>query len=267
MKKHMVLAGWILALAGLAGCPPQAETRVVMLVSGDASGKGLVEAILGDKADVDVADIEDFFVTVTGISLDAEGGPVEVFAGATEVNLLDLTGVSQIISDAAVPPGTYTKIRLEIEDPRMVLKDDPETEITDIQVTANGRLFVSQTFEVPEGQTSLILLDFAGVKVVEQGNGGYTLTPQLQVDLSVVDAAATVTGTIVSNDTGELLLVFDLGDSEVTVDYAGADIFLATDAETPAGTPDDLTAGLTVRADGLLRADGSIAAATVAIAP
>lgn len=267
MKKHMVLAGLLLALVGLTGCPPQGETRVVMLVSGDASGEGLVSAVLGDKADVDIADIEDFFVTVTGISLDAEGGPVEVFSGATEVNLLDLTGVSQIISDAAVPPGTYTKIRLEIADPRMVLKEDPETEITDIQLTANGRLFVSQTFEVPEGQTSLILLDFNGVKVVEQGNGGYTLTPQLRVDLSVLDAAATVTGTVVSNDTGELLLVLNLGDSEVTVDYARAVIFLATDGETPSGTPEDLTVGLTVRADGLLQADGSIAADTVAIAP
>lgn len=267
MKTCFVALGCVLALVGLSGCPPRGETRVVMLVSGDASGASLVKMALGDKADVDVNEIADFFVTVTEISLDGQGGPVVVFSGATEINLLDLTGVSQLISDAAVAPGTYTKIRLSIENPRMYLIEEPEAEITDIQLTANGRLFVSQTFEVPAGQTSLILLDFDGLKLVEQGNGGFTLTPQLKVDLSVVDAAATATGTVVSNDADGLVLGIDIGDSEITVEYSVAVIYLATDGETPTGVPADLAVGVSVRVDGLLQADGSIEADVVAVLP
>lgn len=264
-----ILAFGLLAVFGLSlfGCPRIGETRAIILLSGDASGKALAQSILGDKANVDVADIEDFYVTVTEVALDTAGGPFVAFNGAMEVNLLDLTGVSQVITDAALAPGTYTKIRLSIESPRMYLKESPEVEITDIHLTANGRLFVSQTLSIPEGQTSLILLDFGGLKVVEQGNGGFTLTPQLQVDLSVTDAQVTAAGVIASQDTEAATLVLDLGDSAVNIDFASAQIFLTGDTDTPSGTTAALLVGVSIRVDGLLQADGTIVADRITVLP
>lgn len=267
MQSIAMMIGALLTGLMLSGCPPAGEARAVILLSGDASGKALVGALLGDKADVDVDTIDRFLVTVTEISLDGAGGSVVAFSGTTEVDLLDLTGVSQLITDAAVPAGTYTKIRLSIENTRMYLLAEPDTEITDINLTANGRLFVSQTFEIPEGQTSLILLDFNGLKLVQQGNGGYTLTPQLQVDLSITDAAVTATGEIVENGTAAQTLRVNLGTSEAAVDYSGAAIYLEPDTETPTGTPADLVVGINIRVEGLLRADGSIDASVVEIVP
>lgn len=268
MKKLFLGVLLVGVMGVLSGCPPQTgETHAVMLLTGDSSGKTLVKALLGDKLNVDVNLIAEFDVTVTQISLDTDGGSTAVFNGSLEVNLLDLTGVSQVITDAQIAPGTYTKIRLSIENPRMYLKAAPDVAITDIQITANGRLFVSQTVEVPAGQVSLIVLDFGGIHLVQQGNGGYTLTPQLAVNISVTNAQVTATGTITSNDTTAKSLVLDLGDSDLTVKYGSAQIFLATDTTTPTGTAADLAVGTSVQVDGLMQADGTVVADKVTIQP
>lgn len=269
MQKTLISVVAVTLTCLLAGCPPKpGETTAQVLLSGDASvGKALVKKLLGDKAAIDVSLIDAFFVTVTEISLDGNGGPTPLFSGSLEVNLLELTGLSQVITNAIVEPGTYTKIRLRVENPRMYLKAAPSVEITDIQLTANGQLFVSQTFEVPEGQTSLILIDFNGLHVVEQGNGGYTLTPQLRVDLSIVDANVAATGTVAANDTANKVLTLDLGSGQVNVDYAAAAIYRASDTDTATGTPADLAVGVAITAYGLLQADGSIVADSIQILP
>jgi len=274
LKSTVFLCTAGLVAFGLTGCPAAGPTRVVAAFTSDGNvAESLVKQVLAgtDKADVPMADIASLTVTITEISLDASGSSEEeakvvVFEGSTDVDLLDLQGVSEIISEAEVPPGTYTKIRLSIDNPRLVLAAEPEVTLTDIQLTANGRLFVSQTFEVPEGQTSLIILDFGGVKLVQQGNGGFTLTPQLDVSLTVTDADVTANGTVVSVDTEASSLVLSVGDGEISVDLSTAAIFLPTDTDTATGSIASLSAGLTVTVEGLLNVDGSITAAVVRIA-
>lgn len=274
-KSTIILCTAALASMGLSGCPaPAGPTRVVAAFTSDGNvAKSLVEQVLAgtDKADVPMAEIESLTVTITEISLDSSGSAEEdakvvVFEGSTDVDLLDLQGVSEIISEAEVPPGTYTKIRLSIDNPRLVLAAEPDVTLTDIQLTANGRLFVSQSFEVPEGQTSLIILDFGGVKLVQQGNGGFTLTPQLDVSLTVTDADVTANGTVVSVDVEASSLVLAVGDGEVDADLAQAAVFLPTDTDTATGSIASLSAGITVTVEGLLNVDGSITAAVVRIA-
>lgn len=274
LKSTVFLFAAGLVASGLAGCPaPAGPTRVIAAFTSDANvAKTLVEQVLAgtDKADVPMADIASLTVTITEISLDASGSSdgeskVVVFEGSTDVDLLDLQGVSEIVSEAEVPPGTYTKIRLSIDNPRLVLVAEPEVTLTDIQLTANGRLFVSQTFEVPEGQTSLIILDFGGVKLVQQGNGGFTLTPQLDVALTVTDADVTASGTVASVDAEASSLVLTVGDGQISVDLSQAVVFLSTDTDTATGSIASLSAGMTVTVEGLLNVDGSITAAIVRI--
>lgn len=255
----------------LTGCPqPQGPTRVIALFTSDGNvTKSLVSQVLegSNKADVPVDDIQSLVVTITGIMLDlqADSGvnSVSVFAGATDVNLLDLQGISEIISEAEVPAGTYEKIRIAFSDPRLVLTSDPSTVLTDIQLTANGNLFVSQTFEVSAGQTSIILLDFGGVKLVEQGNGSFTLTPQLRVDLSVFDADVVLSGDVISVDSNAKTLQLAAADGEVTVDYSAATIYWVNDTDTPTGIDGDLLVGISLQIEGTVHFNGSVTAATI----
>lgn len=274
LRSLFLLAVLVPATLLLSGCPrPLGPTRIVAALTSDGNmAKTLVEQVLAgsDKADVPIEAMASLTVTVTEISMDGPGGDGEngkvvVFEGSTDVNLLDLQGVSEIISEAEVPPGTYTKIRLNIDNPRLVLLAEPEVELTDIQLTANGRLFVSQSFEVPEGQTSLIILDFGGVKLVQQGNGGFTLTPQLQVSLTVTDADVTVNGSIVSVDVENQSMELAVGDGTVQVDLSQAAIYLPEDTDSPTGTIASLSVGLNVEVEGLLNVDGSVTAAAVRI--
>lgn len=278
-------------LLGLSGCPCPEKGQATFLVSAD-----LDPAVKVAPGEVATDDIASLVVTLTEISLDyanagtttpaegetAEEGEAEesevdedagnkiiVFSGSMDLELRDLIGVSELISNADIPAGKYTKIRLSIEDPRMTLVSDPETIITDIQTTANGRLYVSSNFEVPEGQDSLILLDFQGLHLVQTGNGGYVWTPQLRAEISVEPAAIQVQGTIESVDieADTLLLLPDSGSEAVQVGYAGAAIYLPDDTDTPTGTEEALTAGTAVIIEGDLDVYGEITATAIWIVP
>lgn len=276
----------ITILLSLSGCPPQ--ERAAFLVSADLDPAAKVAA-----GEVDTEDIASLMVTLTEISLDHVNGPpaaedegegeiaeegeadedagnkIVVFSGSMDLELRDLIGVSELISNADIPAGRYTKIRLSIEDPRMTLVSDPDTVITDIQTTANGRLYVSSHFEVPEGQDSLILLDFQGLHLVQTGNGSYVWTPQLRAEISVEPADVQVQGQVESVDTeaDTLSLLPDSGSEAVQVAYAGAAIYLPEDTDTPTGTEADLSAGTRVIVEGDLSVSGDITATAIWVLP
>ena len=261
----MLSAAAVMVMA--TGCPAQTprNARVTTAITTGDANKVLLDT-LAAKADVAIADIEHFYLTITQIVLDRQGGGQEIiFTGALEVDLLDLLNVSEVVSNAAVAPGTYTKIRLSIANPRLVLKSDPNVELMNIHLTANSRLFISQTFVVPPDQTSLILLDFGGIKLVQLGNGDYNLTPQLAVDLNIVSADVLLTGQIlVINGTS---LTIQLTDGTIAVAANGAVVFLPGDTDTPTGVLADLAVGQTVDIAGTLLVDGSVVANTIVILP
>lgn len=262
-----VLSVGMLLLA--SGCNPPGETRVITLFTAERAAVA--------KADIDVGDIQSLLVTLTKVELDkiadtpgAQDGEAEkvvAFEGDKEVDLIQLRSVSEVLAAAEFPPGRYGKIRLSIANPRLVLASDPSTVFTDIQLTANSRLFVDGTFVIPEGQQSLILLDFGGVKLVATGQGKYVLTPQLDADLEVVSAEVLTTGVIVSISPDDSTFVLGLSAGDLEVVYTEADIFRIDDTETPTGTAADLTVGAQVEVFGTLFVDGSVAAQTVRILP
>jgi hypothetical protein len=279
------------ALAGMA-CPTTAPTGVAKVTTVFTSDSGSVAnkliAALTGPGPVDVADIESLEITITRITLDydnpedgepeeeAEGEKFEdspnkivVFEGSETVDLIDLQGVNRLISLAEAPAGKYTKIRISFENPVLVLTSDPNTELTNIQVTANGHLFISQMFELPEGQESVLQIDFGGLHLVELGNGNFVLTPQLQVNLAVgVVEATTVAGEIVAIDTEiDVITILTEGGDEIVVDYIAALIFLPEDTDTANGSEGDLAIGQMVEATGSLFPDGILEADSIRILP
>ena len=247
----------------------------------------ILEAL--EPGPVAVEDLESLTVTITRIVLDRETtepdeeepeeaeeekqdnpSKVVVFAGEMPVNVLDLTGVSQLISLEEVPSGRYTKIRLEIKDPELVLKADPETVDTNIHLTANARLFIGVDFELEDGANRILVLDFGGIHLVRAGHGGYVLTPQLRASLEVLTVEDTfVRGVIDSVDYEANSLVLLVEGGEIAVTYTEeTEIFLPTDdAETPTGTEADLLAGIEVYCFGALYSDNTMAAVRIEILP
>ncbi len=179
-----------------------------------------------------------------------------------DLDLRDLTDVSAVLSSVDAPAGWYTKVRLSISDPRLVLTEDPETVITDIQLTAADRLFISKQFEIPPEPT-LLLLNFGRLHLVPTGGNGYVLTPQLDVTIDIQDATVALTGEITAVDTDSITLALEQGAVDVLT--TGADVFLPGDVETPTGTLDDLTAGITVDITGVTDINGTITADTITI--
>jgi hypothetical protein len=265
--------------SGSASVTTRSSTAsVTALMSADTESIAKSEATLAFSelgAPVPVGEIESLTVTVTEIALDPyveEGEPDEpkivIFSGAMDINVLDLTDVSEVLSCVDVPAGVYTKIRLSITNPRLVLTSDPATVITDIHLTANGHLFVSGEFELPEDEFYLIILHFTSLHLVELGNGAYVLTPQVRADVQIDPAVAFVCGTIVSvdkdTDTLVLALCSDEG-SEIEVLYTDALIFLPGDTDTPTGTEDDLVEGASIRVRGTLWVDHVLTAESIRI--
>ena len=304
-KRIAVLLSSLLLIVMLTvGCPPrdltEGKAQLTTVITGD--GTPLANKILNVmKAEVPVEDIESLTVTITRITLDkaaeepdeeegeepaekqeeeaepeedeAEEGDaeqVEVFSGEMTVNILDLTGVSQLISLEEVPAGHYTKIRLEIQDPELVFKDDPETVYTNIQLTANDRLFINVKFDLEADTSRVLVLDFGGIHLVALGNGDYVLTPQLRADLEVLSVENTfVQGVTDSIDYEADSLVLLVDGGEISVSYSETtEIFLPTDDEvTPTGLETDLVAGLEVICYGELYSDNTMSASRIEIVP
>ncbi len=265
------------------GCPSQ-PVKATVLLSGD---NGMVIPTKGGEVSLDA--IQSLTVTVTEVSLDVSGavedateskasegegegeaetpGKVVVFSGEKRVDLRDLTGISEVISTASLEPGTYTKIRLGIKDPELVLVEDPSTVITDIQLTANAHLFVSDTFVVPEGQVSLIKLDFAGIHLVQTGQGKCVWTPQLRASIEVSSAEVLVSGTIQSVNEEALTLDLAVADSDsvVQVSYGSAQVYLPEDTDTATGSPADLSVGVPISLEGLMDVYGNVTASVIRV--
>jgi hypothetical protein len=156
-----------------------------------------------------------------------------------------------------------------------VLAADPETEITNVHLTANGRLFVKESFSIEEGKEVLIILDFAGMHLVKAGNSGkYVLTPHLKADIEVIDAAVSFEGEIVDID--EMNRIIQVQTDMETLAVAvgeGTAISSDDDADDAMDTGDmvplefeDLALGQMVAVDGLLTIDGPINANTIEVA-
>ena len=276
------LAAITLIFAG-AGCPRPGgggkDGKVTILFGSPMKSlQGALASAAFPKAVVAAEDIYSLTVTVTEISLDSaddddgedegeddkgDSSGVVIFEGSQDLELISLDGLSEVFSTADIPAGTYTKIRIAIENPRLRLNDDPETEITNIKLTANGHLFVSETFEVPEDGNSLVELTFEDLHLVRNGNGRYVLTPQLRADIAVSSADVAATGTIASVDADNDSMVVTLAEGDVTVLYASAAIFLPADTDTATGTEVDLVVGASVDIIGTIDLDGVITATEI----
>jgi len=192
-------------------------------------GTGTVALLLTDMPTDELAEIN---LDVTGAVLIGDQGQQMVYTGNTRVNLLDLENYNLPIAFGDAEAGTYTKLRLQIDNLELV---DLDHVIHHPALPANGRIDLLQPggFDVVAGRTLIAELDMdahRSIHVVQTGNSKYQVRPVVRVNFmlgGLPDKLARIEGRIEGPPdatTGSFLLC-SLDNPDTCLD-----ISLATDA-------------------------------------
>lgn len=108
-----------------------------------------------------------------------------LFEGSEPIDLLDLTNFSEPVIFGEVQAGTYTKLRLRIDDLKLYPKDGGDP--IDVPLPANGKIDLLQPggFDVLPGRALMLEIDMEAnqaIKVHAAGNSGkYKFRPVVKV--------------------------------------------------------------------------------------
>ena len=188
MKKKLFV------LLSLAVVPALLVTLTISCSDSSSPGGNNVAVLLTD-APIDLTGVIAVNVTLTGISLHAEGDDGEstklsLTAGDDMVvNLLDYQdGQVVLIATGEVPDGTYSKIRMHVSRAELVRDDDgdPETpEIVEEIFNPSSKVDVPVAFSLTNGEDMEITLDFDAALSVQvnetSGQHPYILRPVINV--------------------------------------------------------------------------------------
>ena len=190
MMKKISALYFVLTLglvAFLTGCNSSTE-ETATLTDDSNIGAGSVAVLLTDAP---IDDFDQFFLTVTEISLLGEDGKVTIFSGSEHLNLLDLDSHADLFSLADnIPAGDYHKIRMRVSDPLLVELDDEGNEVQSIapSMSGNGKLDLNprQDLRVIPGETLAMQIDLDAEKsihLIQQGNDTYRFRPVVFIDV------------------------------------------------------------------------------------
>lgn len=170
-----IIALTLLASLGLAGasCTPvvQAKTGTIEVRVTDAPPEYDIESIDVTFSEVQVHKAVD----------DGEGEwiTLEIVDGNLDLLQLQAEDVEALLASEEVTPGRYTQLRVIIDTISVTLGDDGEPPEV---ILPSGELKFVRPFEVVEGETTTILLDFDAAKsVVVTGAGKIIFKPVVKL--------------------------------------------------------------------------------------
>jgi hypothetical protein len=165
-----------------------------------SGGRSNVRVLLTD-APIDLTGVSAVNVSLSGVVLfpadagtgddggtELTSGPISL-PGDLTVNLLDFrNGQTTFLGAAAVPAGSYSRIRLLIDSAELVRDDDNDPATPDLVqpiVVPSGKVDVPVTFQLAQGEDMTVTLDFdaqASVQVnATNGTNSYLLRPVVNV--------------------------------------------------------------------------------------
>jgi hypothetical protein len=248
---------------------------VLVTACGGGGGSGSASSGTGTVAllftDLPTDEFDQILVDVREIRLlSDDNGQVTIFPDSTTdenaskvIDLLELQTHAELFSVAAVPVGTYNKIRLFIDSIKLIEPDDPDDQNDDDLDTrtikiedlpANGKIDLNPRgdFELEDNQTLLIELDMDANRSFQAhptGNGEWRFRPVVFVDVAP-DGLVRISGTV--DATGPNLIVCQerepADDLCVTLETDDASVF-GSDGMPFAG---DIADGVSITAIGFL---------------
>ncbi|MFA6245263.1 MAG: DUF5666 domain-containing protein [Candidatus Hydrogenedentales bacterium] len=265
--------------------PKNANVSVVLGSNVTSANKAALETQAQEEWGIEDL-VASLTVSVTQISLDyagtepPSGGPVETFElldAPIDVDLfhLDTTGLSLLLAGAELPAGYYTALHILFENPRLVLQTDPDNVVLDLSITAQGELTIDSVFQLPEGD-SILVLDIGGIHFSFDSNGALVLIINLSAEVvgdddtevevcGVIDAVHPDLETFEMSAYGD----FDKNSNQepvnLVVEYGDAEIYLPNKCDTPTGTPEDLVVGANVKVEGTMTPEGTVHATKIMI--
>ena len=167
---------------------------------------------------------------VEAILIGNDDGQQTLFEGSEPIDLLDLTNFSEPVIFGEVAAGTYTKLRLVIDNLELVPRDGGDSVFPALPANGKIDLLDADGFAVLPGRTLLIELDMDANKSIKITSAGkskkYNFRPVVKVNFTdggLQDKLARVDGTV----------------TEIPLDPAGS--FTLCDIETPESCVDVAT--------------------------
>src|ERR1035441_3290905 len=144
--------------------------------------------------DTPICSVESFLLTITSWNLGPQSGtwsanpPLSAPTPAT-VDFGRLTGFTNIVSTASVPPGTYSQLQITLSNPQLMLlstsSNPPTPQFPATILTATTlTLPINPALVVTSGSTIGLTLDFNLLNSVQVGTNGQatgTVNPQITV--------------------------------------------------------------------------------------
>ncbi len=247
---------------------------------GSSSGTAATGTVAVFIKDAPTDEFEQILVTVTEVSLiPVSGVPVVIYQNPVgcEIDLLQHREEDFFLTiKRDVPAGTYSKVRLQVSNIRLIPKEDSDIEIEPKLPSGKIDLNPRNPFTVLAGETISVRLDMDANKAIHTHPSGdpnrYIFRPVVFVDIeSGIPAAICpklVHGTITElfesggKTTG---FVMTLDDNRGTLDIkltSDTDIFLASGDFGDAG---DLEVGQEVRVRGQMDSSGALVASLVIV--
>ncbi len=209
--------------------------------------------------------VDSVLVEVEKIEVHRAGGPdsgwITIVAEPVTFDLLEVAEVQKFLGSQEVPEGTYTQVRFSITEAKVIVGDEEH-----IASVPSGTLKLVRPFQVKEGETTLVLIDFDGSKSLHiTGNGQYKLKPV--VKLLVPPPAEGVEAKERNRERKETKVEIEgtiarFNDTELVVVVAGQEVTVTID--TPIKIKGDLQDGSWTKIKALVK-DGSFLATEIKV--
>jgi len=187
---YLASAAVVGCIAGAIGCGGSPSSP---------SGSGSLRVMLKDSPFHDASAV---LVTFDGVSVhqdtDAEFTPLKFSPDAPsrtcDLLRLQKDNAQDVLGIGTLDAGHYTQVRLNVSDAKLYIGGAPSTGDacgpglippagTPIPLTIpSGEVKLNREFDVPEGGTTLMSLDFDGDhSIIQTGNGSYMMKPVIAV--------------------------------------------------------------------------------------
>jgi hypothetical protein len=175
---------------------------------------------------------------------------LNMLEGAERFDLLEIRGLEEVLAVGELEAGKYTQIRISVESVEVTFGDDEEYQEAEV---TGGELKFVRSFDVVEGKTTILLLDFDAEKSVNTtGQGRVHVKPvvKLTIQQGKPHELASVEGSIseVDIELGTVSIIPDGETEAIVLDIVPQTKITLDDVEATLDDLDSLEEGNSVTA-------------------